>query len=142
MYYSYYLLANNQFPLLRAATEKMWDRPQAIAKSIMTRFKERVPAPRVLVVGVGFKKGQALLTHSPAVGLVESLQELGAKVTFVDPLVSQEMLPFFNRLDENKEWSKEHLELNFDHIVVAVKQDLLDYSLLQQVAVPVQTFVQ
>jgi UDP-N-acetyl-D-mannosaminuronate dehydrogenase len=119
----------------------MWRRPQTIAQLIVTSFKGRTDHPRVLVVGAGFKKGQALTTHSPSVDLISALQDLGGRVSYVDPLVSQSVLPFVVRLDEKTQWTEEYLQINFDQIVVAVKQTGLDYTLLQRISIPVQNYV-
>jgi UDP-N-acetyl-D-mannosaminuronate dehydrogenase len=153
----YYLLTNCTMPLLQAATESMWDRPSRIAKRVITvldRQKEhkteKMDSPkRVLVVGAGFKRGQSLLTHSPAISLMNSLlQNYNVDVSFADPLVSlsaaqqaiqtvqqdlgigNEVLPSLQRLNETTEWTKTTLEERFDAIVVAVEQDGLDLKVL------------
>lgn len=132
----YYLLSNNDFPLLQAATVKMQLRPRAIADRIMqgivkqnsTRSDKR--KAKVLVVGVAFKRGQALLTGSPAVALMQYLlSSWDVYVAFSDPLVQEGDLPYVPRLDEKTDWSKSGLEW-FDAIIVALKQPGLDYALL------------
>jgi UDP-N-acetyl-D-mannosaminuronate dehydrogenase len=134
-------LANNEFPLLQSATEKMWERPANVAQRILATLKSRTESPRVLVVGVAFKKGQSSTVNSPSTGLIHSLQELGTLVNFVDPLVSQDVLPLVPRLDETKEWTKKHLEANFDYIIIAVKQNDLDYAILENISVPIESYV-
>jgi UDP-N-acetyl-D-mannosaminuronate dehydrogenase len=83
--------------------------------------------PRVLVVGAGFKRGQSWLSHSPAVALMTHLLDLETHVTFVDPLVDENAIPYVPRLDETTDWNKEGLE-NFDLIVVAMKQEGFDFT--------------
>lgn len=135
----YYLLANNRFPLLQKATEMTWERPAAIGERVMKslmKAKGAVLATRrtcVLVVGAGFKPGQSLTAYSPAVTLMRYLLEnWEAKVTFADPLVKEEAIPYVPRLDEKTEWNQESLEA-FDLILVAVKQPGLDMEVLRHV---------
>lgn len=145
----YYLLSNSEFPLLRAATEKMASRPDDLAHSILRRFEEGSATdsdsdsdsgnlfsgatafrPRILVVGVGFKAGQSHLVNSPALQLATALQKSNkADVMFVDPLVEQSAVPHVPRLHE-RHWKVRTLQ-TFDVVVLAVKQPGLDLSLLQ-----------
>ncbi|KAK5395804.1 hypothetical protein LTR07_008679 [Exophiala xenobiotica] len=141
----YYLLSNSTFPVLQLATERMWSRPSRLCDELMETFlKSKTEgefskvAPRVLVVGVGFKRGQSGISHSPAVSLIQRLlDQWEAHVTFVDPLVKEQDLPYVPRLDENTEWNKEVLE-QFDMIVVALKQSSLDFGVLEDLEGGVQ----
>ncbi|KAK6218705.1 hypothetical protein LQW54_002628 [Pestalotiopsis sp. IQ-011] len=181
----YYLLSNSDFPLLRACTEKMWQRPaevgqramrllfgpeeenktfseQAIQRTDsgidmsfdeeMEKRNNQVPAgngssnesgapqtasgaiftktPRVLVVGMGFKAGQSVLSNSPGQKLAQYLADTGRVDTmFADPLVKQEAIPLIPRLPDMA-WAKGALE-TFDMIIVAVRQVGIDFSVLQ-----------
>jgi nucleotide sugar dehydrogenase len=137
----YYLFANNTFPLLKHATENMKRRPEKIAQQLMTGFGARKTDARILIVGVGFKAGQSHLGNSPAVALVDALQDIwGAKVSFIDPVVDQSALPHVVKLDERTHWNKHELE-KFDVIVLATRQRELDLSLLDCIAVRVERFV-
>ena len=92
------------------------------------------PAKRqkILVVGVAFKSGQALTTNSPAVGIIKRLLDSwDAHVTFADPLVSEQALPYVPRLDEGREWNVLHLN-TFDAIIVVMKQEGLDFDVLDE----------
>jgi UDP-N-acetyl-D-mannosaminuronate dehydrogenase len=120
---------------LRAAAEKMHDRPSEIANRVVTRLhsEKNGQRPRVLVVGIGFKRGQSHLANSPGLELAKSLvrtQEVD--VSWADPLVSQEAVPQIARLSET-DWSVEALERDFDMIVVAFRQDGLDFDVLDRV---------
>ena len=135
----YYLLANSEFPLLRAATERMWDRPARLADKAMkslrrdsgsgqSRFQDR---PRVLVVGVGFKAGQSVLSGSPGVAvLTRLLEEYNVEAVFADPLVEESAIPFAPKLDEQTQWNRESLQ-QFDLIIVTMRQAGLDFSVLE-----------
>jgi len=84
---------------------------------------------RALVVGVGFKPGQSVLSHSLGVAMIESLQKnWGADVTFADPFVQKVPLEGVSRIGLD-DWRGERLE-SYDLIVVIVRQPGLDLSLL------------
>lgn len=139
----FYLLTNNSFPLLRAATEKMWQRPVIVAKRLMDRLNKRLVHPRVLVVGIAFKPGQSLTTNAPGLILIQALQEMeGVKVQFADPLVEQDVVPYVSKLNEKTQWTSEHIESNFDAVVIAMKQTGLDLDIIKNSRVIVETFVQ
>ncbi|UKZ63884.1 uncharacterized protein TrAtP1_005106 [Trichoderma atroviride] len=129
----YYLLSNSAFPLLQAASERMYARPAEIGERVIDELYSKRTGedmPRVLVVGMGFKRGQSHLVNSPGLELAKSLAKSEkVSVSFADPLVSQEALPSLTRLDDAN-WTAEHLEENFDMIVVAFKQDGLDFGVL------------
>ncbi|KAJ4860618.1 UDP-glucose/GDP-mannose dehydrogenase family, central domain-containing protein [Trichoderma breve] len=131
----YYLLSTSEFPLLKAATEKMNARPAEIGQNAIKLLSEgpiKGVLPHVLVVGMGFKRGQSHLVNSPGLELAKSLV-LSEKVavSFADPLVGQEAVPQIPRLDE-KNWSAEYLEQNFDMIIVAFKPEGLDFGLVDK----------
>ncbi|KLO89560.1 NDP-N-acetyl-D-galactosaminuronic acid dehydrogenase [Fusarium fujikuroi] len=132
----WYLLSNSKFPLLRAASEKMSDRPSEIAQRAVTRLysvDRNGLRPRVLVVGVGFKRGQSHLANSPGLELARRLVETSkVDVAWADPLVSQNAVPQIPRLDE-AEWTVEALERDFDMIIVAFRQEGLDFGVLERV---------
>jgi nucleotide sugar dehydrogenase len=146
----YYLLTNSEFPLLQAATEKMAARPSRMGDRVMRKYlkqyqsqsAQRSDRTRVLVVGVGFKRGQSVLSNSPALSLVRHLlSEWDAYVAFADPLVSAEAVPFCPRLDEKTQWNKQSLE-EFDVVIVAVDQVGLDLAVLDRLeGVLVESFV-
>ena len=131
----YYLLSNCQFPILEQAAERMKRRPEHIAQRILDEMKVKKKkmdgkGPKVLVVGIGFKKGQSNLSFSPALALARNLKESGkVEVTFADPLVSQEAVRDIPRLDTEREWKVEKLR-EFDKIVVAFRQVGLDFGVL------------
>ncbi|PTB66157.1 nucleotide sugar dehydrogenase [Trichoderma citrinoviride] len=132
----YYLLSTSHFPLLKAASEAMYARPAEIGqRAIDALYANPASAaglPRILVVGMGFKRGQSHLVNSPGLELAKSLV-LSEKVavSFADPLVTQEAVPQITRLDEAN-WTVAYLEENFDMIIVSFKQDGLDFEILGQ----------
>ncbi|CAK3805818.1 UDP-glucose dehydrogenase UDP- c dehydrogenase [Lecanosticta acicola] len=126
----YYLLSNAQFPLLEACTKRMEERPARIGDRIMASLSSKVDRrPRILIVGLGFKQGQSVLSNSPGKALaVHLLSTYDAWVEFADPLVRQNAVPFLPRFDDHQ-WSISSLQ-SFDAILVAVEQPGYDYSLL------------
>ncbi|KAJ5698717.1 UDP-glucose dehydrogenase [Penicillium macrosclerotiorum] len=144
----YYLLTNSEFPLLQAATEKMAARPARMGDRVMRKYLKQSRSPsradraRVLVVGVGFKRGQSVLSNSPALSLMRHLlSEWDAYVAFADPLVSAGAVQFCPRLDDQTQWNKQSLE-EFDVIIVAVDQVGLDMAVLDGLdGVLVENFV-
>ncbi|KAJ4268896.1 hypothetical protein NW762_002967 [Fusarium torreyae] len=132
----WYLLSNSKFPLLQAAAEKMHARPAEIARRAVTRVcgeNKNGLRPRVLVVGIGFKRGQSHLANSPGLELAKSLVLTDkVDVAWADPLVSQEMVPQIARLSE-ADWTTDALERDFDMIIVAFRQNGLDFDVLERV---------
>ncbi|KAL7791551.1 hypothetical protein V8C37DRAFT_410354 [Trichoderma ceciliae] len=131
----YYLLSNSEFPLLKAASEKMYARPAEVGERVIDLLHSKPTngvSPRVLVVGMGFKRGQSHLVNSPGLELAKSLiLSEKVEVSFADPLVRQETVPQIKRLDDGN-WSVEYLEQNFDMIIVAFKQEGLDFDVLHK----------
>ncbi|KAL1643551.1 hypothetical protein SLS58_004911 [Diplodia intermedia] len=139
----YYLLQSCEMPLLRRAAEAMWRRPAAVGERAMGEVfggaarrgsggAGRWRPKKVLVVGVGFKPGQAVLSCSPGVALMKHLlQEWDVEVAFADPLVGAEQVPFAPRLDVESEWNVEGLRA-FDLVVVAIRQHGLDFRVLEE----------
>jgi nucleotide sugar dehydrogenase len=129
----FYLLCNNEFPLLQKATETMWNRPKLIAQKALEALRERPRKTgdqhKVLVVGMAFKYGQSSLSNSPGVDLVRSLVLSGkVAVAWADPLVAQEAVCVAPRLLES-DWRPAVLE-EFDMIIVSFRQRGLDFSVL------------
>ncbi|KAH6606967.1 nucleotide sugar dehydrogenase [Trichoderma cornu-damae] len=131
----YYLLSNSDFPILKAASETMYARPGEIGERVISLLYEKPSnggLPRVLVVGMGFKRGQSHLVNSPGLELARHLvRSEKVNVSFADPLVEQAAVPHIKRLDDSN-WSIEYLENNFDMIIVAFKQEGLDFGVLDK----------
>lgn len=131
----WYLLSNSSFPLLQAAAEKMHARPRVIAQRAVERLCRETPdgmRPRVLVVGIGFKRGQSHLANSPGLELANSLLSTNkVDVTWADPLVPQEAVPHIARFPEG-DWRVEMLD-HFAMIIVAFHQEGLDFDMLDRI---------
>ncbi|GAB1321104.1 hypothetical protein MFIFM68171_11314 [Madurella fahalii] len=127
----YYLLSNSEFPLLKAASEKMRARPAEIARRAVDKLKRKDGRKlKILVVGVGFKAGQSVLSNSPGLELVSVLAQYDeVDAVWADPLVSQEAVRNVPRLAD-EDWNQEVLR-KFDLIIVSFKQMGLDFSVLE-----------
>ncbi|KAH7329925.1 polysaccharide biosynthesis protein vipA/tviB [Rhexocercosporidium sp. MPI-PUGE-AT-0058] len=127
------------FPLLRSATETMIARPAAIGDRIMSSLFTSVEwrsnlsvgqQPRALVCGIGFKPGQSVLSNSPGHALLNHLGDVWKmNADFADPLVKQEQVPSFRKLDDAAEWEVESIR-KYDVVIVAMRQSGLDFSVL------------
>lgn len=145
----YYLMDSckkGALPLLERATKMMKQRPYRLAKSFHRRVllemakRQRISVsdvagrrlPRVLLVGIGFKPGQSVLSHSPGLAFATALHSIGCEhVSFYDPLVDTDALPddavwLQKMLD--KEWMSNNMQDSYDGIAVCMKQHGIDWS--------------
>lgn len=133
----FYLLSNSSFPLLEEATRRMHERPKRIGAQILERLRARVSSgtfghkkPRVLVVGMGFKKGQSTLSHSPGIELLKTLHLAAeADVTWADSLVSQDAIFSVPKLHD-EHWDSNDLA-TFDLILVVFLQPDMNKKVLE-----------
>lgn len=128
----WYLLQNNKrLPVLQLATELMLDRPSELAHRFFADcVKEASGTPRILVVGLGFKKGQASLSGSPAVSFAKTLSELGcAKLAFFDPSIAKADVGWMEKLDDPY-WTASWIDARFDAVALCNQSDLIDISVV------------
>ncbi|KAF2825497.1 nucleotide sugar dehydrogenase [Ophiobolus disseminans] len=136
----YYLLSNCSMPLLEQATTMSWQRPASLARQFIQNLTDDLDfkcagvrgesVSRVLVVGVGFKRGQSVLSNSPGAAIISTLQsEFDTYVEFADPLVAAEQLPHVTKMNTEANWNREYLS-SFDGIIIAVDQVGLDLDVL------------
>jgi nucleotide sugar dehydrogenase len=148
----YYLLSTCEMPLLEKATTQSWQRPATIAKRFMEKLNDMdfkcfgigahgVSQTRILVVGVGFKRGQSVLSNSPGAAIICSLlSDYDTYVEFADPLVAAEQLDYVPKMDTERDWNRTYLS-SFAGIIVAVDQVGLDLGVLEGLhGVQVQDF--
>ncbi|PWN27525.1 nucleotide sugar dehydrogenase [Jaminaea rosea] len=144
----YYLLVNNDLPLLRHAAESNKERAYAKAEEIAGLAKKisslkqngtRSAAGRVLIYGVGFKKGSDCLSHSPSLVVADELARMGVDVAYVDDAVEglkhlripSETLQ--RRVPGAAEGEEEYLlDASFDVVVVAHKPDAPHRAIFDQ----------
>ncbi|KAK8240853.1 UDP-N-acetyl-D-mannosamine 6-dehydrogenase [Phyllosticta capitalensis] len=158
----FYLFANNKnLPVLEKATAQMWARPGSKARRFHRRtssnstssssasastsanhhHRHAAAPPRILVVGLGFKPGQSVLSCSPGVAFAERLRKLGcSRLAFYDPLVQSDAVAWMEKLADEA-WSPRYLEENFDAVAVCMRQEGVDFGVLDKLQrVTVQEF--
>ena len=94
----YYLFKNGDLPVLQLATQLMADRPEKKAYEIISKY----PSKNYLICGIGFKKGESLLTNSPSLQLYYQLLYLFKHVLVFDPFVQNQTtfkIDFITTLD-------------------------------------------
>ena len=132
----YYLFENNHLPLLRVATEHSVNRPREKACKFAKVYSH---VKRVVVVGIGFKPGQAETSCSPGLAFACELKRKGLEVSLYDPLVddSNSACSSFQVLSAHIWNSADELELNYDAVFVAMKQYGINWDHLDSVSIPV-----
>jgi nucleotide sugar dehydrogenase len=124
----YYLFTNNDLPLLKCATSQTENRPIKKATEIVNKHNPQ----KVLVVGVAYKPGESITYCSPTIPFMNTLSEKGVTVEYYDPLVEY---PGYTRISSN-EWNPEYLNKIYDVICVCTKQTGIDFSVLNNSAIP------
>lgn len=129
----YYLMKNNKdiLPIVDQSIKLMETRPKSKAKQIIDKYFFN----NVLIIGIGFKPGESLTVNSPGLSLVKELEALGKDVFCWDPLVSQA-----EKISKRKSGLKfipnhvtlDYLNTHFDLIVVANKQQGIDFNLVNE----------
>ncbi|KAK7529406.1 UDP-N-acetyl-D-mannosamine 6-dehydrogenase [Phyllosticta citricarpa] len=131
----FYLFANNKnLPVLEKATAQMWKRPSTKAKSFHRRTSSASAdhLPRILVVGLGFKPGQSVLSCSPGISFAERLHKMGCRrLAFYDPLVQHEAVDWMEKLDDAS-WNPKYLEENFDAVAICMRQAGVDFGVVEK----------
>ncbi|KXS99322.1 hypothetical protein AC578_6752 [Pseudocercospora eumusae] len=127
----HYLMVNNDLPVLRRATADTWARPRLAARKFFQVCKQANEEPRILVIGMGFKPGQSVISCSPGVAFADELQNLGCHgLAFYDPLVEQAQIPVIRKLSE-EEYSTNLVDALFDAVAVCTKQEKVDWLVLK-----------
>lgn len=81
----YYLFKNGNLPVLQLSTEMMNARPKKKAFDILGEYRDK---NNILICGLGFKKGEGLLTNSPGFNLFKQLRDKKNIVVY-DPYVER-----------------------------------------------------
>ncbi|KAK6070880.1 nucleotide sugar dehydrogenase [Seiridium cupressi] len=134
----FHLLSNSNFPLLKEATLRMHERPKRIGLQLLDNILVKKLSgtygqskPRVLTVGMGFKRGQSVLSYSPGLMLLNTLHgSTDVDVNWADSLVPQNAIAGIPKLDD-KEWHTLSLA-QFDMIFVVFLQPGMDEEVLHK----------
>jgi UDP-N-acetyl-D-mannosaminuronate dehydrogenase len=118
-----------------------WQRPANVAKRFVQSLIQESNSPRrhmdpnqlrLLVVGVGFKRGQNVISNSPGAAIICTLKsEYNCHVEFADPLVGTDLYNAVPKMNTQANWNVEHLSI-YDGIIVSVNQEGLDMDILAQ----------
>jgi nucleotide sugar dehydrogenase len=92
----YYLFVNGNLPVLNYSTKQMEFRPKLKAMQLTNSYPE---ANNILLVGIGFKKGESLTTNSPGLALYYELINLNKNVIVYDPFVNINSVNFIDTFD-------------------------------------------
>jgi len=104
-----------------------------VADALNDRRKS-VKGSKILILGIAYKKNIDDMRESPAVELMELLQEKGAEIAYSDPYV-----PVFPKMREHEfnlvsvPVTPESLP-EYDCVLVATNHDVFDYPMIQQYA--------
>jgi UDP-N-acetyl-D-mannosaminuronate dehydrogenase len=131
MAHRFYLMSTSNLPLLRLATTQTWDRPRLAAQTLLRDLQHSVFNPRILIIGVGFKPGERVVSCSPAVAFADEMKKLGVKgLAFYDPLVEQEAVSWMRKLNE-EDFEPGKVDGDFDAVVVCTKQVGVDWDVFK-----------
>lgn len=115
----YYLFKTGNLPVLEYATELMNRRPEQKADEIAAKYD----CKNILLIGIGFKKGESLLTNSPGYELYKQLKSLDKAVTVYDPIVRDSYIKKDIEFLSKNQFNLEHLQKEFDLILINLKVD-------------------
>ena len=109
--------------------------PLWVVGKIVAALNDRdkpVKGSRLLILGIAYKKNVDDMRESPAVELMELLQERGAKIAYSDPHV-----PIFPKMREHH-FDLRSVELTpqslsqFDGVILTTNHDKFDYALIKR----------
>lgn len=115
----YYLFKSGDLPVLNYSTKLMEQRPIQKAEQIVKTYRPE----NILVVGIGFKKGESLTTNSPGYSFYKSLVDLGKNALVYDPIVQNNYMKRDVKFLSEKNFNLEYLQQNFDLIVVNIRME-------------------
>ena len=129
----FYLFANCDLPLLRSAAMANQQRPATKAVEVAKIAAQHAgeAKPKVAIVGMGFKRGEASLAYAPTATLADKLTELGVEVSYVDEFVTSDKwtkVPMDTFADADRFGSM------FDAVVVAQKPIASELAVLEKLA--------
>ena len=110
--------------------------PRAVVNTLQealnSRFARAIKGAKILVAGIAYKKNVDDLRESPALRIMEILQDLGAEVSYLDP--------YFPEIPPTREHAalrgmssmefNEGIIARFDAVMIATDHDCFDYESL------------
>jgi len=94
---------------------------------------------KILLVGVAYKKNVSDMRESPAMRLLQLLEEAGASVEYIDPHVPElPVMREYGQFAARKAIAPEAVKAGaFDAVLIATDHDAVDYSALLKLDAPV-----
>ncbi|MDD4760871.1 MAG: nucleotide sugar dehydrogenase [Bacteroidaceae bacterium] len=105
------------------------------ASSILNRYKKSLNGSVVLILGIAYKQDIDDYRESPALKVIDILEEKGANVRFHDPYISEYTYEGKGKNGE-KELTKELLQQS-DLVIITAAHTNVDYDFVQQNALAV-----
>lgn len=102
------------------------------AGKILNKFKKSLYGSKVLVLGVAYKQDIDDYRESPALRVIEELEEEGAEVEYFDPYIAS-----YRFKGSTKEGIKEinpEIVASFDIIIITAAHTNIDYNMIQKSA--------
>lgn len=100
------------------------------AANILNRFKKSLNGSKILVLGVAYKQDIDDYRESPALVVIDLLENKGADVTFFDPYIHQ--YRHNGKVKKGEENLTKELVENADLVVITASHSNVDYELVQQ----------
>lgn len=122
----HYFLERNRLPLLQFASMAVANRPVLKAQELVREFPT---ANRFLVVGIGYKRGQASIANSPGLAFADELVRLGKRVALHDNYASSHRHDMLS----SRRWNSQFLDANFDIICTCHPLDVNDLAIVHSV---------
>lgn len=118
-----YFLEHNRLPLLQFASMAVANRPVLKAEELVRQFPA---AYHFLVVGIGYKCGQASTANSPGLAFADELVRLGKRVVLYDNFA----LSRRHGMLSPRRWNPQYLDANFDVICTCHPLDVNDSAVV------------
>ena len=110
--------------------------PRAVVSTLQdalnARFARAIKGARILIAGVAYKKNLDDLRESPALKIIEILQNLGADVSYFDPYFPE--IPLTREHASLRGWKSvpfgKDVIAQFDAAIITTDHDIVDYESL------------
>ena len=114
----YYLMKNGILPVLEYSTLLMEKRPRKKVIELIEHYN----CKKVLLVGIGFKKGESLLTNSPGYECYKEFSKC-VDVSVYDPIVEECYMKNDIKFLKQKSFESRYLKEHYDLVVVNLKME-------------------
>ncbi|MGH3845224.1 MAG: nucleotide sugar dehydrogenase [Pseudonocardiaceae bacterium] len=107
--------------------------PDHVVSRVVTHLnaqRKSVKGSRILLVGLAYKRNSRDIRKSPAIAVAKRLDDLGADLRAIDPLVSDDEVPCFIRMVP----CESRQVTDTDLVVVLADHDAIDWGLFEKYA--------